>query len=329
MNCSSQNSNRKAEYNDPQATVHIAVDVSKLSLETLHPHRGGMQVPNQKPAILSWLRKMMKQSPDLLVVCEATGGYEKTLIHCCWEMQCPVTRVNPRWIRYFAKGQGILAKTDLLDAKVILAFAEKAEKRQILPVNPPPDFQEELRELVDRRESLRNMRQQETNRLEKQPRPSVARSLKALIKCLEKQIALIEAEIQALQDRHGELDASVKRLCQIPSIGRLSAWSLLGHMPELGTLSGNEAAALAGVAPYPDDSGKHSGKRVILHGRAAVRRTLYMCAVVCIRHNPILGAFYHRLKGAGKPSKVALTAVMRKLIILCNRALKEPDFQIA
>jgi transposase len=150
-----------------------------------------------------------------------------------------------------------------------------------------------------------------------------------MIHSLQKQIDALEARLQALQDQCAELDRRVKRLCQIQAIASKSAWSLLGHMPELGSLSDKEAAALAGVAPYPDDSGKHRGKRHILHGRAAVRRTLYMCAVASTRHNPILRDFYQRLKLAGKPSKVALTALMRKLIILCNRALKDPHFQLA
>lgn len=329
MKRSSQNSNRKTEYNESQGLVHIAVDVSKDILEILHPIHGAAQINNTQASILPWLRRLQKQTPHLQVVCEASGGYEKPLIACCWELNCPVIRVNPRWIRHFAKSKGLLAKTDALDARVILDFARKADPSELSPLQPPPKYQQELRELVDRRDNLKHMLQQEKNRLEKNPSPFVARSINSMIHSLQKQIDALEARLQALQDQCAELDRRVKRLCQIQAIASKSAWSLLGHMPELGSLSDKEAAALAGVAPYPDDSGKHRGKRHILHGRAAVRRTLYMCAVASTRHNPILRDFYQRLKLAGKPSKVALTALMRKLIILCNRALKDPHFQLA
>jgi len=329
MKRSPQNSNRKMEYNDPQATVHIAVDVSKESLEILHPSSGGNQIKNTKASILKWVRFLLKEDQNILVVCEATGGYENTLIAACWELGCPVTRVNPRFIRHFAKSKGILAKTDRLDTRVILDFARKAEPSQIAPLDPPLPYQETLRELVDRRSSLQHMLQQEKNRLEKNPGPAATRSIQSVIRCLEKQLESIDAQLQALQDSSQELDRRVKRLCQIQAISFKSAWSLLAHMPELGSLSDKEASSLAGLAPVPDDSGKHQGKRKVQHGRLPIRKTLYMCAVASIRHNPILSQFYKRLKLAGKPSKVAITALMRKLIVLCNRVLRDPDFQLA
>jgi transposase len=190
-------------------------------------------------------------------------------------------------------------------------------------------YQEKLRELVDRKSSLQHMLQQEKNRLEKNPGPAASRSLQTVIRCLQKQIELIESQLQALQEDSAEFNERVERLCQIQAISSKSAWNLLAHMPELGTLSDKEASSLAGLAPVPDDSGKHQGKRKIQHGRLPIRRTLYMCAVASIRHNPILREFYQRLKQSGKPTKVAITALMRKLIVLCNRVLRDPCFQPA
>lgn len=326
MKRSSQNSNRKMEYNDPQATVHIAVDVSKESLETLHPFDGPKSVKNTQASIRRWLKSIQNKTPNLLIVCEATGGYEQTLIGCCWELDCPVTRVNPRFIRHFAKGMGVLAKTDQIDTRIILEFAGAAKPHQIVPLHPPPPHQETLRELIDRRSGIQRMLQQEKNRLEKNPGTAVLRSIQTVIRCLQKQIESIDAQLHALQETSLAFDEQVKRLCQIKAIATNSAWHLLAHMPELGTLSDNQASALAGVAPFANDSGKHAGKRTIQHGRLPIRRTLYMCAVASIRHNPILRDFYKRLKLSGKPTKVALTAVMRKLIILCNRVLRDPNF---
>jgi len=303
--------------------VYIGIDVAKATLEVSPFDKGKSSIDNTKKALASLLRRASKLNTPIMLCCEATGGYEKLLITMALEAQIPIALLHAKAVRDFAKSKGILAKTDRIDALVIRAFAEQNKPRAI---EPSPQWQADLKGLVDRRERLLLMKNAESNRLDPLPSKVLVKSITRIQKQLAKEIQVIETAIEELIQSAPELLESVRRLKQVKSIGNNTAQTLIAHLPELGQLSDKQVVALAGLAPYNQDSGAFRGVRRIQGGRAEVRRVLYMAALVAIRYNPILMTFYNRLKERGKPSKVALTAVMRKLVVLANRIMKDPNF---
>lgn len=303
--------------------VYIGIDVSKEALELSAFDRGASSVTNRSAGIRSLFRRIEKLATPVVLCCEATGGYERLLMGEALKREIPAVLLNPKRVRDFARSKGILAKTDRIDAAVI---AEFARQYQVKPAPAPPAWQPELQQLISRRESLLELRTMERNRLDPAPEASVTKSIRRTLGFLDKEIKRIEAQIEALINRHHELQDSLLRLQAVPSIGSITAQTLLASMPELGTLSDKQVTSLAGLAPFNADSGTMRGYRRIKGGRTQARRVLYMAAVSAIQHNPILKEFYARLKTNGKPSKVALTAVMRKILILSNRIMADPDF---
>jgi len=304
-----------------QSTVYVGVDVSKKTLDLSAP---GLRrsFSNTAKGHAQILRAVPKDSH---IVLEASGGYERELIKVLHQAKHKNTKVNPRHVREFAKSMGQLAKTDKIDSSMIARFAECKKPS---PDQPPTGSQLRLAELVARRSQLIAVRTSELNRLEHQEMPSVRKQTQKLVQLLDKQIAELEKaasdEIQAEEI----LRAKSKRICQVQGIAKVSAAAVLAFMPELGTLSRTEAAALLGVAPFVRESGQYKGLRRIQGGRADLRSMLYMCALVAARRNQVLKAFYKKLRAAGKPFKVAITAVMRKLIVLLNHLLAKPDFSL-
>ena len=230
-----------------------------------------------------------------------------------------VAVVNPRQVRDFARGLGILAKTDRLDARVIARFAEQAQPRT---VEVGSEKQAELRELVTRRRQLVELRTAEQNRLETTLTKVVRKNVRHLIEQLEKQIHQLEEAIGQLVESQPELSSKAALLESVPGVGPVTVTSLLVDLPELGRLDRQQVAALVGVAPFNRDSGKFHGRRAIWGGRAAVRSVLYMAALTARRSNPVIREFAQRLEAAGKPFKVVLTACMRKLLVILNSMLK-------
>jgi len=273
------------------------------------------------------LVKALKKLPEpAWVICEPSGGYERELLEALWAAGITVSLVNAARIRAFARAQGLLAKTDEIDASVLREFGELLQPAALAA--PSPERQK-LAALVQRREQLIIILSTEEQRLA-QARDAAVRKLGAsLIKELQKQVEQLEEMIETQINDDKTLKAQSERLQQVKGIGQVTASTLLAEMPELGKLSRNEAGALAGVAPYNRDSGVLRGRRTIRGGRVQVRRVLYMAALVAARFNPILKAFYQRLLADGKPKKLALTAVMRKLIVLLNHLLKNPEFKLA
>lgn len=248
---------------------------------------------------------------------EASGGYQTPLLVALAEAGLPVSLVNPKQVRHFAKAIGQLAKTDALDARVLALFAEQVKPRLTVL---PSDEQQALSALVRRREQILEMLTAEKNRLET-AHQRVKSSLEQNIKWFEQQ----------LQDIDDDLDRNLKSsalwekaqiLETIPGLARVSSLALLAELPELGSVSNKELAALVGVAPFSQTSGKCRGQEKIQQGREFVRRKLYMTAFNAIRCNARLKCFYERLRLNGKPFKVALVAVMRKLLCLCNSMLR-------
>lgn len=306
-----------------ESPQYLGVDVAKPALAIQFPDRpwSAANTPEGHAAFIAALRPL----GPVHVVCESTGGYERALVLALHAAGIPVSVINARQIRDFARACGRLAKTDAIDAAIIRDYGCRLQPRaDPAPAPGHPEFAE----LVRARQDLVALITDEINRREHARLPALLKLSHVRQKQLEKQLATLDALIDAHLAQHATLRAQSQRLQQVSGVGRVTAVTMLALLPELGTLRDNEAAALAGVAPLNRDSGQHRGQRHIHGGRAAVRRVLYMAALTATVHNPILKAFYQRLRLKGKPAKLALTAVMRKLVILLNRLLKNPDFNL-
>ena len=261
--------------------------------------------------------KLRGLSPELVVM-EATGGYEAELCVAIWTAGVPVVVVNPRHIRDFARSQGILAKTDRLDAAVIAKFGEVSD----VEVRPPvPDEVRELQALVARRRQVIRMRTSEQLR-RRQALPAVRQSIEEVIAFLNLQLKEIDDDLGRRLRESPLWQEREKLLRSVPGVGPVTTFSLLADLPELGSLDRRAVAALVGVAPLSRDSGKFRGARSCWGGRAKVRAVLYMSTLVAVQRNPEVKEFYERLLKAGKPRKVALTACMRKLLTILNAMVK-------
>jgi transposase len=301
---------------------YLGIDVAKLHLDLHHLNRPA-RIANTKKAIQRWLKTL---PPEVVLVCEASGGYEALLVDLAQQACRPVVRVNARQVRDFAKAQGRLAKTDQIDAQTLVAFAQAFTPT---PLAAPDPVQQRLAAMVKHRSHL--LRQiTQNNNLAETLTDKKLRSLLAKTVCfLRRQVKELEKLISAQTSGSPAVSAKIRRLEQVQGIGPVTAASLIALMPELGSLSDPQAAALAGVAPFNRDSGQYRGQRHIAGGRGPVRSALYMAALVASRHNPILKALYQRLIARGKAKKLALTVLMRKLILLANHLLKNPNFSLA
>ena len=299
--------------------VYAGLDISKATLQ-LHLQNVQYVFDNQPKGHTALLKKL-RAVPGVHLVCEATGGYEQAVVTVCHAATLSVSVLNPALVRHFALAKGQRAKNDPLDAAVLTAYGE-ALHPEPTPAGEPARV--ELRALVQWRDSLKGQLAAAQQTVEHGVPAWVARQQKKLVVHLEKQLAAVRGECQAFLAQHPPLQAQVQRLETLDAVGQITAMSVLSYLPELGTLNRQTAAALAGLAPWVRQSGPWEGQRHIGGGRAAVRRALYMSAVVLTRmKNTPLGKFYTHLRAAGKPAKVALTAVMRKLLLQMNRVLKE------
>jgi transposase len=303
--------------------VYIGVDVSKDWLDVHTPGLKPLRVHNSASGARQLLGRLAKLGAPFQVCVEATGGYEELLVSACWRYQVPVSRLNPWHIRRYAQSQGQLAKTDRLDAAVIAAFA--LHKRPA-PNPPPPAWRVELDALWTRRSQMVEDRVRELSRLEHEQNPFCRRTIRQHIAWYDRQIAKLEACAREVIAANPEAATLVSRFRLVKSVGLTTAVAVLVGAPEIGALGPKRAATLAGLAPMADDSGRHTGVRRIQRGRFALRRALYMSALVAAKHNPILAVFYRRLISAGKCHKQALVAVMRKLIVLLDRIAGDPQF---
>jgi transposase len=262
------------------------------------------------------LKSLRPMAVAVHVVCEATGPYHRRFVASLHDAGVAVSVVNPRLPRDFARARGLLAKTDKIDAQTLADYGRVFHPAPTSRLDPAFD---QLQQLVARRAELVEDRTRETNRLAAGPGPEIAASLRRHLRHLDGQIEKIEASIARLIEITPALQAKVRCLCAVRGVGSLTASSLLAALPELGTLSKNQVAALA---PFNRDSGAMRGRRSIHGGRRAVRQALYMASLTASRFNPILKAFYEHLRAVGKPHQVALVAVMRKLLIYLNSQIK-------
>jgi transposase len=300
---------------------NAGIDVSKHHLDVCCDGER-RRVPNDARG---WdeLTAMLQAAGADLVVVEATGGYERGMVCALQAAGVCVARLNPRQARDFAKSMGVLAKTDEVDARVLRDFADvlaRHPSRQQYITPMLDQARQELAELMTRRRQLVEMRVAEHNRLE-HAGPKAARSIHSVLKLLDKQIAGVDQHIDDHMDRHFKLQRSV--LDSVKGVGPVTILTLTAALPELGQLGRRQIAKLVGVAPLADDSGRRQGKRRTWGGRAEVRAVVYMAAIVAMRHNPVIRAFYERLVLAGKPKKVAIVACMRKLLTILNAMLRD------
>lgn len=299
-------------------SVYIGMDVSKATLDVCTSNGGIWQVPNTDRA-MDELRARIAGLQPALIVLEATGGYELRAAGALASCGLPVAVVNPRQVRSFARSLGQLAKTDRIDARILAAFAATIRPEP----RPLPDADTRaLDALISRRRQLVEMITAETTRLQRAV-PITRKQIKAHIAWLRRQLAQVDGDIDSMVRRSPIWRAKDDLLQSVPGIGSATARTLLALLPELGSLSDKQISALVGLAPLNRDSGILRGRRTVWGGRARVRTALYMAALVATRHNPVLKAFYNRLRAAGKPAKVALIAVMHKLLIIANAILRD------
>jgi transposase len=305
------------------ASIFVGIDIAKFFLQIACLElKLDSQLPN---SLVGWNRlvKLLKtHGTKVLVICEATGGLERGLVDQLQKADLTVCVLNPRQARDFARAANRLAKTDKIDAAILAEFGRRMDPR---PAAQVAAWVRTLAALVGRREELTQLRTAETNRLEQTFLSFVAKQLKASINRLNKDLKALQVQIDSLIESTPELKTKHQLLCAVQGVGSITATTLLATMPELGTLSSSQVANLLGVAPLNSDSGQWRGKRRIYGGRRFARRVMYMASLSATRHNEILKAFYDRLVQAGKPKKVALVAVMRKLIVYLNRLLKPKE----
>lgn len=300
--------------------VYIGADVAKDSIELFCAAlRLPCSIENSASGFKRLLAALKNASSQVHLLCEATGPYHRALVRALHEAGVLVSVMNPRQVRDFARASGRLAKTDKIDAKVLADFGAKMQPN---PTPRPEPVSEELGVLTARRQQLIAMRSDELKRLAQSDHPKLKGSFAAVLRSIEKQIAAINLLIEQLVASDAALAAKVERLSQVDGVGSTSATLLLAACPELGSLNKGQAAALAGLAPVCRDSGAMRGSRSIKGGRHTIRAALYMAALSASRFNSFLKPVYLRLRAAGKPFKVALVAVMRKLLIYLNSLLK-------
>lgn len=297
---------------------YVGIDVAKAQLDVaVRPTGQQWSVANQEEGIACLVSRLQELSPALVVL-EASGGLELPVVGALAEARLPVVVVNPRQVRDFARATGKLAKTDRLDAQVLAHFAQAVHPTP----RPLPDAQAEaLSALLARRRQVVGMLTAEKNRFHR-ARPPVRQDIQCHIAWLEESLAKLDADLGDSVRQSPLWREKEALLRSVLGVGEVLSVTLLAELPELGSLDRRQIAALAGVAPLNCDSGTLRGRRTVWGGRATVRPTLYMAALVASRYNPVICDFYQRLCAAGKPKKVALTACMRKLLTILNAMVK-------
>lgn len=301
-----------------QNEIFVGIDVSKATLDiAFWDSEVYWQLPNDAEG---WqeLVKRLRPLTSVLIVVEASGGLEQPLVAELYTEKLPVAIVNPTRVRNFARSTGQLAKTDKLDARIIAHFAQ-AVRPQVRPLRTPEE--DHLNALVTRRRQVVTMLTSEKNRKATTHHTLQDRVLDH-IAWLEAELKGLETEIEQFIQQSVEWKEKADLLQSVPGVGPVTASTMLAELPELGSRNRQQIAALAGVAPLNKDSGKKRGKRRTFGGRAAVRRTLYMATLVATKCNPVIRRFYERLLANGKEKKVALTACMRKLLVILNSMIR-------
>lgn len=308
----------------------VGIDVAKDKLDITLTDGKVLTIKNETSAFKKLIKNRAVE--QLCFVMEATGGYEKPLVSFLLTENIKVAVVNAKRVRDFANAMGMYAKNDRIDANMIRYYAQTAYAKGRLQWREPRSVVEQrIEALVKRRHQLIEQKTIEQQHLVTAYDKDTVRSIKRVIKQLDEEIRALEAKIQSDIDNDDGLKQKVARLLTVNGIGIVNAMTLVSQLPELGKVSNKEIAALVGVAPYSKDSGKKTGKRTIFGGRSLIRSTLYMAILSAKRFNKPIKTFYQRLIASGKREKVAITACMRKLLVMLNSIVKNqsewnPDF---
>ena len=306
------------ERKQTENTIWVGIDVCKKWLDLAFDKGGpSSRIPRSTDAVRDWATGLLLG--QYAVVMEATAGFEILPAEVLRGLGIRVCIVNPRQVRDFAKATGRLAKTDSIDAAVLARYGSCLEPRTTRPAS---DAEKALRTLVERRYQLIKMRTAEKHR-RAMPGAADSESVGRHIRWRDSEVAELDRQSELQIQSDAEHSQSAALLKTPPGVGPVTVATLIAMLPELGSLSGKEIAALVGLAPFNRDSGPSRGKRSIYGGRARVRSILYLAAFVATRHNPCLKAFYDRLKAAGKPTKVATTATARKLLVMLNAMARD------
>jgi transposase len=301
-----------------QSVVYIGIDVAKAHLDVAWAQTV-RRLPNQRSGHAALIRWIKQSTTPVQLICEASGGYEQALLESLEKSAVKVTLVQAVRVRQYARATGILAKTDKIEAKVLAAFGSAIKPQ---PTSPLSIEQKRLRQYEAQRRHLSRILVAEENRLAQLSCAELRTLSRSLMSKIKNQIETLDRRIGQLIAQDQTLWEKAQKLTAISGVGARTAALLLAQMPELGQLNRRQAAALAGLAPFNHDSGSIRAKRAIFGGRRALRSGLYMAALSAARFNPILSRFYQRLRAKGKPHKLALTAVMRKLLLALNHSLK-------
>ena len=297
-------------------TDYIAIDLAKDSLQVLS-EQDGFNIKYDSDGLAKLLEFIQAHSKPA-VICEATGGYERKLMQYLFDHDIAVALINPRRLRAFAISQGIKAKTDSIDAQMLLRFAQQHNPRICLPTDPNT---QKLIDLLNRRHQLTDMLADEKNRLQKAP-VLTQHSIEKHILFLKEQIKQAEQATEQIIDSNEQLKQQAKVIESVVGIGKTTAWHIMAHLREITTLSRNQIVALVGLAPYNRDSGAYTGKRFIQGGRHKVRTCLYMAAQSAAVHNQVIRQYVQGLRERGKSYKSSMVVAMRKLIIHIQSLLR-------
>lgn len=313
-----------------QSVVYLGADISKATVDCRFLDQN-FTISNDGKGFAQLFQRLVplaQRAPQtaVQVVCEATGIYHKAFVAALHAQAVPVSVINPRQVRDFARSRGLLAKTDKLDAGVLCAFGAA---NQPTANAPKPALLERLAALLAQRDHFVALQAEEKTRLHQITDLWLRRQIERVLNFWAREIEKVEAQMLALRDADAELQRKAQRLDEAAGVDWRGALALLGYLPEIGTLNRRAIAKLAGLAPLNRDSGQYRGQRHIAGGRAPVRRQLYLSSLTAIRKNPTFKNFYRKLRAAGKPAKVALVAVARKLLVLLNSALKNDQISLA
>lgn len=302
---------------------YIAIDIAKDSLQLHSELQSGSFAYEAKG--LNKLLQCIRRQSGAIVIFEATGGYERRLMQLLFKNNIPLVRINPARVRAFARSEGLKAKTDPIDAKLLLRFAyEKSPQAD----RAPSKQQEELAALMDRSGHLTGELAREKTRLQNSPQ-CIHKSISKMIRFMEKELEAIKQRIRDLVDEQDNMRQQAQCMQSVVGVGEKTAWSILAYLGEITDIGRNQLVALAGIAPYNKDSGKYCGRRHIEGGRAKVRKCLYMAARSAAAHNPHIKEYVDRLMARGKSYKCAIVAAMRKLIIHLQSLLKRQQICLA
>ncbi len=295
----------------------IAVDIAKNSLQ-IQTKKKSFKLPNDETGFAKLINEISAfDSP--LVVCEATGGYERDLMRTLHQNKIPVALLNPRLVRAFALSEGIKAKSDPIDAKMLMRFSEEKKLRA---TQPPDPKKQDIADYLDRRSHLTELLTKEKNRLQKAPQ--ITKDLiQDMIYQIERQIAIIDQRIEQIIESREDLKKQNEIFQSVKGVGEITSWSIIAYLSEISFLGRNQLVALVGLAPFNRDSGKSIAPRRICAGRAKIRKCLYMAAQTAAQHNDVIKEYVQGLIDRGKHYKMAMVAAMRKILIHLQSLLKK------